>query len=527
MNGDYTSNTSSPIPATLKQRFEQLDGDRRSVLTRTELYASWTLPYICPPLHVKQDELQSNLDSLGARATNHLSNKIAETTFTPYRPFFKLELTEEMQKELNATGQPEKVGELMTKIDTELSYVERQSMRRLEKMGYRTAAVLAIKHLIITGNALIYHPPGGKAQVYDLRNYCIVRDISGTFVEIVMRDCKAFETFSADVQQRLLTAGAGRYKPGLHQDVTIYTRVTLEADGKYHVKQAAENVDLGVHEIWPVNACPWIALTWNLLRGENYGRGLVEDFAGAFHAITMLTQALVEGAAIAADIKFLVNPASSLDIEELNKAASGSYHYGREGDITSPEVKKQNDFNMANALIERFTREISQAFLLMQGTTRDAERVTALEIRRDAQELESSLGGIYSRLAEEWQNPLARLLLDRQKFQIGGERAIEPVIITGMDSLSRGGELDNIQLFLGDLALLDQVPEEFRARIDATRFMQVIGAARAVDYNKFLKTPEQLAADQQQAMAQQRALMQAQAGADVQAEVGKQVAKEP
>ena len=57
------------------------------------------------------------------------------------------------------------------------------------------------------------------------------------------------------------------------------------------------------------------------------------------------------------------------------------------------------------------TRRLGAAFLLNTAVTRDAERVTAQEIRMQAQELESSLGGVYSRLANELQLPLAKRLL--------------------------------------------------------------------------------------------------------------------
>lgn len=511
----------APFNGSIKSRFEALDADRNPQLRRTELYSAWTLPYILPETNTKQDEIQGNLDSIGAQATNHLSNLIAETVFSPQRSFFRLELTDAMKAQLVPNDQNGAAA--LQEIDAELSKVEQSAMKRLVKIGYRTAAVLALKNLIVTGNGLVYHPEGEKAQVYNFRDWVCVRDISGFPVEMVTRDCKALETFSPEIQEALLRTG--RFRTGLYQNVTIYTRIWFMG-GKYHVRQAADNINLDTYAVYPKHLCPWLPLTWNLIRGENYGRGLVEDFAGAFHAVTMLTDALTRGACIAADIKFLVHPASGLDVEELNKAVTGSYHLGKEGDITTPELRKQNDFQLASALLERFSREISRAFMMQQGTTRDAERVTAVEIRRDALELERSFGGIYSRFAEEWQSPLARILLDDMDIHLGQEKALEPVIVTGLDSLSRNGEMDNLQQFLADLGMLDQIPEDARREISMSRFMMKVGSARGVDYASILKTPQEKQQELQQQMALQQQLMQQQTNQQVQAEVGKQVAKE-
>ena len=489
-------------------RWGQMDQAKANLKWRSETYAGWTLPYVFPPENTKDDELQQAFDSLGARATNNLSNKIAMILFNPYGAFFRLTLTQEIESELELLPEEERAkAKLMA--ETAFAKAEKGSMKELERMAYRTAAVMACKQLIITGNSLIYHPDKGSAQTYSLRNYCVARDCEGVPVEIIMRDKKAFETFSPEVQEQIMISmGGPMYIRGQHQDITIYTYVSLEPDGKYHVVQSTEHVLLKGTAIYPRKLLPWTPLTWNLVRGEDYGRGLVEDYAGAFHALEILNESLVTGAAIAADIKILLDPASGLDPEDLNRSPNGSYHVGREGDITYPQLGKQQDFQLAQAIIDRLERSISQAFMLM--TTRDAERVTTVEIKRDAQELETSLGGIYSRLAEEWQGPCARLILDRTDFNIGTERAVEPMIITGLDGLARIGDLDNIQLFIQDLSLWEKVPEEARAWIKWADFMRVCGNARGVDYTQFIMTETEKKAADAYVLQQQQAMIAAQ-----------------
>ena len=115
-----------------------------------------------------------------------------------------------------------------------------------------------------------------------------------------------------------------------------------------------------------------------------------------------------------------------------------------------------------------------------------------------ADELETSNGGIYSRLASTWQQPTAFIILKQINFD-GLDYGITPQVITGMDSLSRASELDNLRMFLADLGMLQAVPEDVRAIIDMPAFAKVVGTNRSVDYQQFIKTPEQIQAEQQAA----------------------------
>jgi hypothetical protein len=53
---------------------------------------------------------------------------------------------------------------------------------------------------------------------------------------------------------------------------------------------------------------------------------------------------------------------------------------------------------IASQAIEELFGRLAKAFMY-QANTRDAERVTAYELQRDAQEAENTLGGAYSMLS--------------------------------------------------------------------------------------------------------------------------------
>ena len=514
---------------TLDARWSKLHALKSNVLNMSEQYARWTLPYLFPTANSKTTEgtlLRGTNDSIGARCVNHLSNKVVTTLFRPQGAFFRLHLPKKtMQNIARMSGldDEKEIAAAVAELEKELADVEQEATDRQNMVEYRPNATNAAKLLIITGNALIYHPPNKSVQVYNIRDYCVVRDLSGTVIEIMTKEEKSFETFHPDVQIQIKSirkaSGEAAYEDSAN--ITVYTQIRLEDNGKFYVYQEACGVKLDTDGVfYPRDKLPWVVLTWNLSRGEDYGRGLVEEYAATFHALEVYHQSLINLAGIMGDIKFLVNPASLVDVELLNTSAAGSYHSGREGDVVAIQTNKQSDAQFILSMIERNERNLAQAFLLNSAMTRDAERVTAEEIRMLANELETSNGGVYSRLALQWQVPTANILLDQIEFD-GDRWDIRPNIITGMDSLSRQGEMDSLRLFISDLAMLEAVPEDIRAGIDPLKFMAFCGTARQIEYNKFLMTEAQM---QQNQMQQQQALVeqeQMKAQGAVAAEAGK------
>lgn len=526
-----------------EERWSYLKGRRSGIEKLCEEYASWTLPYVFSPEHTdEKTELQIAKDSIGAKGVNHLSNKIVSTLFPGQRLFFRLHLDAAAEQGIaqiaNAAREVNPGADAMlaaarTEVEKQLLGIENQATEYMDFVSYRPQAVNAAKLLIVTGNALMFHPPGKPVQVYSLKDFCIMRDLSGEVVEIMTRESKSFETFHPDVQEQIWADRNSNRRRNRktspdsdRDDVVIYSRIVLEDTGKYYLHQWADTVKLDTTgQFWPKATLPWIPLTWNLIRGEDYGRGLVADFAGAFHALNVLSGSLLNIAAIMGDIKFLVNPQSLLDLAALTKSAPGSYHSGVKDDLTTVQVDKMAEAQFIMAMIERYERQISEAFLLFSGITRNAERVTAEEIRAQANELETSNGGIYSRLAASWQVPTSAIVLDQIGFQ-GLENGVKPQVITGLDSLSRAGELDNLRLFLADLGMLQAIPDDVRLRIRISDLIAVFGINRQVEYQRFVKSEEEVAEEQQAALQQQQQLLAQQQQGEAQTEVAKQVAKD-
>ena len=174
-------------------------------------------------------------------------------------------------------------------------------------------------------------------------------------------------------------------------------------------------------------------------------------------------------------------------------------------------MDKFNDFRVARETLESIERRMAAAFLLNQSVQRDAERVTAEEIRFLANELETSLGGIYSLLSNELQLPLAKRIINslekQEKLPKLPKDTVEPVIITGFEALGRGNDANKLATMTQTLAGTIG-PEALIQYLNVSDYIKRIGTGFGIDMKGLIKTEEQVQQEQQQAaQAQQRAEM--------------------
>ena len=512
-------------PDRLDQVWEAMQEEKGDLEARSEEYASWTIPYLCPQEGSAGQEQHKAEVAIGPRLVNHLANRVVDTMFPHERAFFTLSMTPEVKRELKKEMKEEDEAAFSEAVRDATSLVEQTAMRKLKLTVYRPQAVEAVKHMIVTGNALIKRQADGRRIVYGIRDFGVRRTVDGQPYHSVLRDQKRFGSLPDETKEKVREQYP-QYRDD--DDCILYTEYKL-VDGRWHMRQGVDAVTFPSTTRYKPVDLPVLILTWNLARGENYGRGLVEDHTTAFHQINVLTRALIDMVGIMADVKFLVDPSSVLDVQELNNSPRGSYHQGRKDDLSSPDFSKRMEIAGIRDIIAALERELAQAFLLNTSAVRDAERVTAEEIRFIAMELESAFGGLYSRLALEWQRSEAEYAVSQIDFaeDIGGEfSTFEVVVTTGLESLSREGQLDNLRRAIADLTALDAVPEEVRYEMDANKFASFVFTNHSVPWKEFMLSPEKVAEKRQAQMQQEQAIIQMQAQGTVQEAIGKQAAQE-
>lgn len=467
----------------LKSQFQNANYSRESTLNRAERYAGWTLPSIFPddPLN-EYDELQHDYQSLGAQAVNNLANKMMMALFPPSKPFFRMDLSDEQKAEIADEGELDEA-----KLDEVLAQQERAGMKIFNKRSGRVVQHEVMTNLIIVGNTCLYIPLDEKMQNYSLRDFTVLRDLRGNLVKGVIRETKSIEALSEELAA--IAIAEGGYAD--EDVVELYTCIRRISKDKFIVWQELEDLCYCHTEVglYSEKNLPWIFLTWKLARNKDYGTGLVEDYSGDFHTLSTLAEAGLDFVTLLTDVKTLVNPTGMTNVREINEAPSGAYVLGREEDLFTHSPNVQSNADFIDKKFVEVARRIAVAFLIQTAVTRQAERVTAEEIRQTAQELEGSLGGIYSRLAEELQNPLAVRIIAGLDPAF---KNIEPLIVTGLESLSRSSELDRLRAFFSDLVALSDVPPEVEDRIDYGSLIAVLGAGHGVDYAKLLLSEEKV-----------------------------------
>jgi hypothetical protein len=185
--------------------------------------------------------------------------------------------------------------------------------------------------------------------------------------------------------------------------------------------------------------------------------------------------------------------------------------------VSTLQVQKAADFRVALETMRMINDRLGAAFLLNSSVQRSAERVTAEEVRFMAQELETALGGVYSILSQEFQLPLINLLLNslqkQGKMPKMPKDSVKPTVVTGIEALGRGQDLNKLAAFLQYLQPLG--PEVIQSEMNLGDYIDRLAASLGIDTSGLIKSDEQKQQEQmmQQQMMQQQMLEQAGMGA--------------
>lgn len=409
--------------------------------------------------------------------------------FPPNSPFFRITLEEGMAQAVETAGVEEK------DVLEDLAKIERRIIAELESSNYRPILSLCVKHLLITGNGLLDVSKEG-VRFFPLHSYVVNRDPLGRILTMVMKERVAASTLPEAVKQLL----DEKDRSSDDKELDLYT--VVKRDGKmFRYWQELQGKTVPNSEgSYKAEAPRFIPLRWNIVSGEDYGRGMVEEYLGDFVALDNLSRDLLKASAAAAKVIFLRNPGAVLRSKDLETAESGDVLDGREGDVKVLQLEKFNDFRITLERINALTDALSKAFLLNTSIQRNGERVTAEEIRYMAQELEDSLGGVYSLLSSELQSPLIQRF--KYNLEFAGkiptlpQKDVRLTITTGLDALGRGHDLNKLVSYL---KLMAEVvgPQAVAQRLSFEEVNARASVGFGIETEKLWKSKEEMAQEQQ------------------------------
>lgn len=505
---------------TAQSRWKDLEPYRSLYLRRAIDASKLTIPTLIPESDQndswggdRYNSIPSLYQGAGARGVSSLSAKLLLALMPPSQPFFRLTIDKgKIQQYLEQRGGQEE--QLLSQLDQALSDLERQVLRRLDQLQARSALFEAVKHLIVGGNALIY--VGADAiRMYSLRSFCVDRDPEGNVTEIVVREQVA-ERYMPVRQPKESDQGESDERED------VYTHINISPqDNRVEWYQEYEGEKLaGSAGFSSLDTSPWIVLRLHRVAGESYGRGLVEEVLGDLQSLESLSKAVVQGALISAKALFLVNPNGTTRADVLARAENGAIVAGNAADVEALQVQKSSDMSVALQTMQLLERRLQFTFLTNEAVQRDAERVTAEEIRLMAEQLEQGLGGVYSVLSAELQLPLIRRvmhLMEREgDIPPVPKGLVEPQVTTGLEAIGRGNDKQRLTTFLQTVAA-SIGPEQFLQYINPSELIRRFAAADGIDTAGLVKNDQELQAEQaqqQQAMlAQQLAQGAIQSGA--------------
>ncbi len=492
-----------------REKYNQLSSARRQFLDKAVQCSELTLPYLIDddissrPNH---KSLAVPWQSVGAKCVVTLAAKLMLAVLPPQTSFFKLQVRDDkLGEELDP--------QIRSELDLSFAKMERMIMEYIAASNDRVAIHQALKHLIVGGNALIYmHKDGLKT--FPLTRYVVERDGDGNVLCIVTKELISRKVLDIELPEPEPNSVVDESN-SVADDVTIYTMVRLDkASGRWIWHQEAfDKIIPDTRSTAPKKASPWLPLRFNTVDGEDYGRGRVEEFLGDLKSLDGLSQALIEGAAAASKVIFLVSPSSTTKPATIAKAGNGAIVQGRPEDVAVIQVGKTADFATAAQMAQNIERRMLEAFLVMN--VRQAERVTAEEVRLTQLELEQQLGGIFSLLTVEFLIPyLSRTLLVLQRsneIPKLPKDIVRPTIVAGVNALGRGQDRESLTQFIGTIAQT-LGPEALMQYINPAEAIKRLAAAQGIDVLNLVKTEQQMAEEMQaaqQAQTQQSLVDQA------------------
>jgi len=526
---DNPSQAYMVLPGTedVTSTYERLSVERQEVLDRARDNALYTIPALVPPEgHSPGQRLYIPYQSIGSFGVNSLTAKLVSTLLPANNPVFRFSVSDEVVEEL--TSDPKQ----RSGVDKKLNEIERSVMDEIERLSIRASLTEGIKQLLVAGNVLLYLPKTGGLKMFRLDRYVVQRDFEGNILRVIIKETVAREALPIDVQEILTardslpsdTPSTPDSDETDTREVDVYTVFNRKGD-RIHTFQWIKGFKLprSMGE-WPLDKSPIMALRLNYLHDEDYGRAYIDEYIGDLTAVEKMSQNIREGVAAMTKINPMVNPTGLTRSEDVAKAENLEIIAGRKEDVTMLQFEKQADLKFAGEFLNTIISRLQTAFLMNKSAQRDAERVTAEEFRSVIKDIDDTLGGIYTLLANDLQTPLVKRILYRMEKQkriprisalkgADGKPVAEPTVITGIEALGRGHDYNKYRTFMQEIIL--PIKEVATAEINIPDFIKRAAISLSIDTDGLLKTEEDKAADKQKLIAEQQQNSQLQMMQDV------------
>lgn len=509
-----------PAKTTIKKSYQRDDAARRGHLDTARDSARLTKAHIQPPAEQDpNDELPVNYQSVGSRGISILAGRLLLAIYPPGGPFFVLTPspallydTDADQEEVEQFQQ-----QLFLYVKAATSEIEsstvgfNKEIRRWQR-GFRAEKMAAFEQALVCGDTLERLHDDYRMQLFPLDSYVNKRDSTGAVIYHITKEKKDVAELRPD--QFAMTGLPAEIYDHPEVDKRIHDLYN-KVEWQYQTKTWMITQEINGHELnqSEETVSPYFSTAFEFTSGD-YGRSFVEQNIGDLRSLDALELARLDLLGLAAKALWAKDAASLIKNKDLQQdpgsVVSGARVVnGVLQDMAPIAFANPRDYAILSAGVQDKRTDLSRAMLIESETTRQAERVTTVEIQRNVAEINAALGGIYTALADEQQIPLAARLIHQfnkdNKISINtrtGLPATEIRSLTGLAALQSDAEG---QKLLTALQIIQSLGPEAISRVDMNVAVNILLRQIGVHHPALIKSPQRLAADQQ--IADQRALL--------------------
>ena len=504
----------------LAARYGRASIVRDAILHRLEETVRLADPKLLLPLNFQQDtSLPRAAQSFGLRMMSNLVGAMMMSGFPADIPWAILENPESIRSSL-PPDRMELVEAFQFRRTMIIHHAMRNGLGSVSKPSptrFHSGVRRLLRISAGTGDGLARIHDDARWQVFPRRSYVTVRDscgeevIHGTKERIDARAMSPEHFEKSGLQPSVKDNDDIRAR---EQD--LYTWCEWQPSTGTWVLTQEVNGHETMSETYDV--CPYVSAPYELIDGEDYGRGFVEQNAGDLETFDFVTNQYKKLLVVLSRCILVKDASSGIADDDLNapdgEVIPGLVRDGKVPGLAMFSSEKNLDTQQVLQGLEFFRRHLAKSSLIESEMTPVKDRVTAFQVSRIMEEVSKATDGIGPTMTEHVQHQaflFTHRLLQQKKMlpKIPDEKGLNNIVITtGTNALAMSSRIEKMaQLLSLTASVLPESMSIFNQEMLARRWMRYGGVYEP----GAIKTAEERQAEQENALRMQAAAAMAQA----------------
>lgn len=473
------------------------------------------------------DPLPQNYQSVISRGANNMAGLMAMTTYPPGISFFAQSLRPDI--EFNQNLDPALISQYLQalfvqdlRVMSELEQAGAESRGGVP--GFRAAGFKAASQYIITGESMERFEDDLRLSTLRRDQYVVRRDSCGDIVTLIVVEQKDLKEFDEATLMKLRLSAKeikeldNKFPEERYED--LYTLVEWHEDTKKWVTcQQCKGVEISESED---KYTRYVSTPYTLRPGHHYGTGLIEQMLGDAKSMDELALRMLQFAELGSRHLWAIDESSTTREEDMvlpnGRVIRARVSGGQIQDVAPLRTDKLSDFTVVEKTMNRVRDDVGASMLLKSEAIRNSERTTATEVVAVMRELDYATGPVRAMVAEKQQVPKAAYALhalrtrNKNPFPMADPKLVKLQAVTGLDAIARQKQAADLMEVAGLAVQMGQ------PGIDAIHMDVVIDALarlRGLHIPGFIKTPQERAEAQRQAIQMETQLAAQQKAVDV------------